>query len=66
MDGITLTLVGMLTVFVFLATLVLAMSLLRRLVARFAAPTPSTGEVAAIVAAVHAARVRRSEEEQSG
>jgi oxaloacetate decarboxylase gamma subunit len=55
-EGLTLMLAGMGTVFVFLTVLVIAMTLMSRLVARFqprpVAAGPSDDEVAAIAAAV--------------
>jgi oxaloacetate decarboxylase gamma subunit len=55
-EGLTLMLVGMGTVFVFLTTLVGAMSLMSRLAMRFQPDTVPTGhgddEIAAIAAAI--------------
>ena len=55
-EGLTLMLAGMGTVFVFLTTLVIVMTLMSRLLTRFqAAPEPTgagDGEVAAIAAAI--------------
>ena len=60
-DGLTLMLAGMGTVFVFLTVLVIAMTLMSRLIAHFqptpAGPGPGDDEIAAITAAV--ARHRR-------
>ena len=62
-QGLELMLVGMGTVFVFLTVLVIAMSLMASLVARFA-PTVAEGvtdeEVAAITAAIAAHRRKHS------
>ncbi|MFW5742562.1 MAG: OadG family transporter subunit [bacterium] len=54
-DGLVLTVVGMLTVFAFLVVLVAAMSLLRRVAARWpgSPPATDTAVVAAAVAAIH-------------
>ena len=55
-EGLTLMLAGMGTVFVFLTTLVIAMTLMARLAGRFQAPADSAGatddEIAAIAAAI--------------
>ena len=55
-EGLTLMLAGMGTVFVFLTTLVIAMTLMARLAGRFQAPADSSGatddEIAAIAAAI--------------
>ena len=55
-EGLTLMLAGMGTVFVFLTALVIAMTLMARLVARFQVPAEPTGatddEIAAIAAAI--------------
>jgi len=67
-QGLELMLVGMGTVFVFLSALVLATTLMSRLVVRFEGEPPATGagggadeaeEVAAISAAIAAHRRRR-------
>ncbi len=58
-DGLTLTLVGMLFVGAFLAVLVLAMVLLRYLAGRVASAEAPTGEAVAAIAA--AVRARRSQ-----
>lgn len=56
-DGLTITAVGILTVFAFLIVMVLAMSALRFVVARLeSARQAPDEEVAAIVAAIHARR----------
>ena len=63
-QGLTLMLVGMGTVFVFLTTLVAAMSLMALLVRRFTPTAPDIGvsddEVAAITAAITTHRKTRS------
>jgi oxaloacetate decarboxylase gamma subunit len=55
-EGLTLMLAGMGTVFAFLTVLVIAMTLMSRLIARFQVPAdmagPSDDEVAAISAAI--------------
>lgn len=55
-EGLTLMLAGMGTVFVFLTTLVVAMTLMSRLVGRFPGPLQADGatddEIAAIAAAI--------------
>ncbi len=55
-EGLTLMLAGMGTVFVFLTALVIAMTVMSRLVGKVAAPAPTTGatddEIAAIAAAI--------------
>ena len=55
-EGLTLMLAGMGTVFVFLTALVIAMTLMAGLVARFQTPAESSGatddEIAAIAAAI--------------
>jgi oxaloacetate decarboxylase gamma subunit len=62
-QGVTLMLVGMGTVFVFLTTLVIAMSLMSTLVNRLTparvADGPSDEEVAAITAAIAAHRRKK-------
>ena len=54
LNGIAITVVGMLTVFIFLTILVLAMQLLKWFAGRFLS-TQGTGEEAAMVAAAVAA-----------
>ena len=60
MDGITITVVGMMTVFAFLGILVVSMAVLRALVTRFARADPdelpSAAIAAVVAAAIHAAR----------
>jgi len=55
-EGLTLMLAGMGTVFVFLTTLVIAMTLMARLVGKFQKPAGAAGatddEIAAIAAAI--------------
>ena len=55
-EGLTLMLAGMGTVFVFLTTLVIAMTLMARLVGKFQPPAEAAGatddEIAAIAAAI--------------
>ena len=55
-EGLTLMPAGMGTVFVFLTALVIAMTLMSRLVGKVPAPAPATGatddEIAAIAAAI--------------
>ena len=66
-DGLTLTIVGMLTVFAFLVVLVAAMSLLRQVARRLPtgeSPGGRNGAViaAAVAAAHHAVRSRQGRE----
>ena len=63
-NGLVLTVVGMLTVFAFLVVLVVAMSLLRRVAARWPG-TPTGADTALVAAAVatiyHRASIRGRE-----
>jgi len=57
-EGLTLMLAGMGTVFVLLTVLVMAMTLMSRLVARFQMTVESPGPSDAVVAAISAAVAR--------
>lgn len=58
-DGITITVVGMLTVFLFLGIMVVSMGLLRRFVTRFLPDSEAGGDSATIAIAIAAAHNAR-------
>ena len=54
-EGLTLMLAGMGTVFVFLTTLVIVMTLMAKVVTRFLPASETTGDDADVIAAISAA-----------
>lgn len=59
LNGITITVVGMLTVFLFLSIMVLTMALLKKFVARFLPDQSDTQDLTSVAVAIAAAEHTR-------